>query len=77
MKQKLYVIFDKVAQEAGPIQCAKNDGIARRMFRSAIKDAPFPMDFKIMCVGEYDSETVMFDIYSAPNEILDDMEVEE
>lgn len=77
MKQNLYVIFDKVAQEAGPIQCAKNDGIARRMFVQAIKDATFPDDFKILCVGEYDSEEVSFDIYLVPKEILDDVEVEE
>lgn len=77
MKQKLYVIFDKVAEEAGPVQCAKNDGIARRMFRQAIKDAPFPGDFKILCIGEYDSDTVEFSIYNPPNEILDDVEVEE
>lgn len=77
MKQNLYVIFDKVAQEAGPIQCAKNDGIARRIFAQALKDAPFSGDFKIMCVGVYESETVKFEIFDIPKEIIDDVEVEE
>ncbi len=55
MKQKIYTIFDTIADTAGPIWTAQNDKVAKRNFQyhlSEIKMAQ-PDDFKLYCVGEF------------------------
>ena len=36
----LYVIYDRVAQESGPVFEAKNDGIAVRQMRNLLSENP-------------------------------------
>ncbi len=69
MTSRLYVVYDKVAKESGPIWQSKNDDVAYRQFVSQLnelKTAP-PEDFELRCVGSYDSErcetqTLLFEI---------------
>lgn len=57
MVSKLYVIFDKLAEESSPIFQAKNDAVAMRMYLgSPLPDGAKREDFILRCVGEYDHE---------------------
>ena len=58
MIQRLYTIKDQVAEEAGPIFHAKNDQVAFRNYANmaAEKNLP-PEEFKLLCIGEYNTET--------------------
>lgn len=57
---KLYVIWDKVAEEGNPISGYKNDGVALREYgrwqAEAAAKGQDPNDFVLMCIGEYYEE---------------------
>lgn len=53
----LYAIWDKKAEEYGPVFTAKNDEVAKRNFNALIKDQPIhPEEYQLCWVGEFDSE---------------------
>lgn len=53
---KLYTIYDKVAEEAGPIVTAKNDGIASRLFVHLVqKEGLNPVDYTLLFVADFDT----------------------
>lgn len=58
MSSRVYVIYDIVAKEAGPLFTAKNDDVAARNFRQLLahENVEDPKEYQLMCVGEYDSE---------------------
>lgn len=60
MKQKIYVIFDKVAKEGSQLMLAKNDDVASRVFKNALmrelKNGAKSDDYQLLCVGIYDTE---------------------
>jgi hypothetical protein len=56
---RLYTLYDKIAEEGGPIFQAKNDAVALRNFEQAMTaqhGVMHPEDFKLLCVGFYDSD---------------------
>lgn len=55
MITKIYVIYDRVAQEAGPLVCLKNDDLAKRMYAQSLVDQR-STDFDLYLLGEYDTE---------------------
>ncbi len=65
MIRRLYVIHDRVAEEAGPIFEAINDGIAHRNFKrfmseNTAKDHYFEeLDFQLVHLGEIDKTTLI------------------
>lgn len=70
MLSGLYVVYDRVAEEAGPVFQSKNDGTAIRAFRSLTKDAPAPAsEYKLLRVGMFNNDPVGLDSVSPPVEI--------
>ncbi len=55
----LYVVFDTIGKESGPLFHAKNDEVARRHFRILIdnNEPSWKSDFELHYVGEYCHET--------------------
>lgn len=55
---RLYCIFDNVASVSSPVFEAKNDGVARRMYRASIKQNPdqVPSEFDLWYLGDFDNE---------------------
>lgn len=73
MHQRLYAILDKVAEEAGPVFVAANDGVAIRQFRNLSRDIPsFEKDAYVLCyLGNYDSVKMVIDpAAEGPQEIM-------
>ncbi len=57
MITRLYTIYDKLAEETGPVFQAKNDQVAYRQFQtqlSTIQNIKAD-DFTLLCVGEYEN----------------------
>ncbi|WNK14049.1 MAG: nonstructural protein [Microvirus sp.] len=75
MRTPVYTIYDKVAEEAGPVFQARNDGVAARAFRILLKDSRQD-EHRLYQVGEFDSEKVMLFTMDA-KEILVTKEVTE
>jgi len=55
---KLYVVFDKVAAEAGPVFQAKNDGVALRQYNELLvkNQVKNTEEYQLLCLGQYDTE---------------------
>lgn len=66
---RVYTIFDRVAEDAAPVFCARNDGVAIRAFRGALKDAR-PDEFRLYCVGEFDTDKVILLPKEKPEEVI-------
>jgi len=49
----LYTLYDKVAEEAGPLFQAKNDQVAARQSLSILAQVYDPNDFDLLKVGEF------------------------
>ena len=62
MKVNIYTIYDKVAEESGPVFQAKNDMVAVRMLKSLVSDNPnISIDeYEVYCLGEFDTEKRSF-----------------
>lgn len=56
MQYKLYSIYDKDAQEYGPLFNAKNDVVASRYVEEMIKDVKHVDSYALYCMGEFDTE---------------------
>lgn len=56
MKTRLYVVYDRVAQESGPVFEAKNNGVARRQFVNMLNQerALNKDDYELICVAVMD-----------------------
>lgn len=53
---KVYCVYDKVAQEGGPLFEAKNDNVANRHFQAITSETFRPDDFSLMYLGIYKRE---------------------
>lgn len=56
MIYKLYSIYDKDAQEYGPLFNAKNDVVASRYVQEMLKEVNHVDSYALYCMGEYDTE---------------------
>lgn len=55
MTKRIYVVFDRIAEESGPIFEAKNDAVALRQFRRMQQEHPVDWsEFDLYCLGEVD-----------------------
>lgn len=53
----LYSVWDKKAEEYGPVFMAKNDAVAKRSFNNMMKEQPVNSEEYQLCwVGEFDTE---------------------
>lgn len=59
----LYTVYDKVAEESGPLYEAKNDAVALRMVLKYLADNP---DYELFCVGEYNHDIMQLACYQEP-----------
>ena len=59
MNTELFTIYDKVAQEAGPIFQAKNLYVAMRYVKEMIKDNKINLtEYDLVRLGIFDSESM-------------------
>lgn len=71
MVVNFYVIWDKVAKEAGPVFQAKNDGVARRNVNNILeKVADFDQAaYELRKICSFDNEKV--EVCNIRNEVID------
>lgn len=55
---KVYCIYDRVAQEGGPLFTAKNEAVAVRNYNNLLSNSHVEnvSDYSLYCLGEYDPE---------------------
>ena len=65
MNTELFTIYDKVAQEAGPIFQAKNLYVAMRYVKDMIKDNNINLtEYDLVRLGSFDSESMSISVLS-------------
>lgn len=65
MINELFTIYDKVAQEAGPIFQAKNLYVAMRYVNDMIKDNKINLsEYDLVRLGTFDSESMSISVLS-------------
>ena len=65
MINELFTIYDKVAQEAGPIFQAKNLYVAMRYVKDMIKDNNINLtEYDLVRLGTFDSESMSLSVLS-------------
>lgn len=69
MKLRLYVVRDKLAEDATPPMAFANDDIARRTFFNSMKENPNVCDFDLYFVGTYNTSSM--DLEASIPELLD------
>lgn len=59
MKAQIYVIYDRVAMESGPIFEARNDGVAFRQYSAVVQRAKGANaeEYQLLKLGEIDHDT--------------------
>lgn len=69
---KIYAIYDKIAEESGPLFQAKNDLIAVRNTKNMLMQngVTVPDDYILYHLGEYDTESMELTVLQEPEEIL-------
>lgn len=77
MVTRMYTVFDKVAQEAGPIFNAKNDGVAMRSYLALLKETKDQGEYKLMCLGSFENESMSIVLLPDPIEVMEMTEVED
>lgn len=73
MIDKLYVVYDRIALEGCPPFAAKNDGVAQRNFDGFLRGkvgVADPNDFRLYCVGSWDSERMLVEALGQPREVF-------
>lgn len=48
----LYTVYDRLAQESGPVFEAKNDAVAMRGFRKMLGDSINPEEYRLLKIGK-------------------------
>lgn len=64
----LYVVYDRLAQESGPVFEAKNDLVASRNYRQILKEAN-PSEYLLLRVGNIDHERNTIDAEATPVQV--------
>lgn len=62
MKFRMYTLLDSVAEDAGPVFLAVNDGVAIRNVRQMLREAGSPEDYRLFYLGDYSSEDMLIEV---------------
>lgn len=65
---RLYTVYDRVAEQAGPVYCAVNDGVALRMYRALLQGEHVvdPDVYWLYALGDYDVSSMVIVPISPP-----------
>ena len=58
MRNSIYMIWDKVAEQGGPLFEAVNDNVAVRSVSLTLSKVQSIDDYELLCIGEIDNETL-------------------
>lgn len=73
MIDHVYTIYDRVAEDAGPLFTARNEGVALRALGDVFKNSyGKPEEYKLLCIGTYDHTTAKLESIDPPIDIYFD-----
>jgi len=70
MKLGIYTIYDKAAEQAGPLTSLKTDMVSIRYINGLIKSNGLnPLDYELLKLGEFDDESLNIIPFTEPEYI--------
>jgi hypothetical protein len=69
MTMHVYVVFDRLANESGPLFEAKNDAVARRNYDRLVSQAGRPDEYQLLRLGIIDHDNQKLEVYEIPVEV--------
>lgn len=66
---KVYTVYDKLAEEAGPPFYAKNHAIALRNYNKLLEQTNTPNDYELYHVGFWFPEQIKLDCLEMPSKV--------
>lgn len=66
----IYVVYDREAEESGPIFESKNDSVAIRNYKQVLDRTIYKAEFKLLCLGTINHETNKISLFPEPREII-------
>lgn len=73
---RVYMIFDRLAEEAGPVFEQKNDAVALRAYRKMLSNqGASPDEYQLLWIGTIDHVTLKCVINDVPVEVIAGAEV--
>lgn len=72
MLTNLYIIYDRVAEEAGPVFNAVNDAVAGRSYRNLVKDMDpeAKLEYRLYRIATFETKTMSLTCEVNPVEIF-------
>lgn len=67
----LYAVYDRLAEESGPVFMAPTPAVAVRQYNSLMKsvNAGSPEEYKLLKLGTYDSSHSVIEAYAIPEDV--------
>lgn len=70
MTYNLYTIYDRLAEDAGPIFCAKNNAVALRQYNRLLDEYLSDQShFKLYLLGIFNTESMQILVIAEPEEV--------
>lgn len=67
---KIYVIYDRLAEECGQLVTVRTDAVAVRMFHNSLSNVYDRNDYRLYCLGSLDVTTMQITLLKQPRELL-------
>ena len=69
MKKNVYTIYDRLAQEAGPLFYAQNDAVAIRQACTLLKGSAYYADYQLLHIAEFESSSGQLEIIAPARDV--------
>ena len=69
MTTRIYVVYDRLACESGPLFEAKNDAVSRRQYDKLIQRTARPEEYQLLCIGMMDHDVNKLTVFDKPEEV--------
>lgn len=66
MINQIYTIYDRVAEEIGPIVEAKNNSVAIRQWHNIMKNNDNKNQYDLLNIGQINTVTIELEVYEKP-----------
>lgn len=69
--RQMYSIYDKVADDFGPVFEAVNDAVAMRQYNIVCQKVDYPNDYELVHIGSFNGTEIKQDIYPVIDKVLE------
>lgn len=70
MKMGVYTIYDRLAEQSGPLFEAPNSAVANRQYKNLVMSSKVsPDEYRVLHIGDIDHDTSIITAYAVPEDV--------